>query len=334
MKQCMFDGIMTGLSANTKYTYTISSGAVSGTFTNGATRDGGKIYAVLADFGLVNDVSIDQLISEARSGGYDAVIHAGDFAYNLEDSGGAVGNGFLNAIAPIASTMPYMTAPGNHESDGDTFAQYRTRFYGTYTLADNSNSTNPLWYSFNDGLVHWVSVDTELWAYGGTPAEIAAQYEWLAADLAAVDRSVTPWVIAYGHKQDWMDSTNFTGLEAIMRKGAVDLYFAGHQHNYQRTLPYYINSTETSCVSSDKVTYTDCSLMTSIIVGSPGCREDLSNGEAPAQYVAQFFEAYGYGHLQVINSTHVHWTWEEIAANVAEGEKASQDDFWLINHSH
>jgi hypothetical protein len=72
-------------------------------------------------------------------------------------------------------------------------------------------------------LVHWLTVDTELWGYGGTPAQIAAQYAWLQGDLAAVDRSKTPWIVGYGHKQDWMDTTNFTYLETLLQAGGTDL---------------------------------------------------------------------------------------------------------------
>lgn len=75
------------------------------------------------------------------------------------------------------------------------------RFQGiAQTAGVNSGSKTNLWYSFNDGLVHWVSIDTELWYYDGTPTEIANQFAWLKADLAAVNRTETPWVIAMGHK--------------------------------------------------------------------------------------------------------------------------------------
>jgi hypothetical protein len=55
------------------------------------------------------------------------------------------------------------------------------------------------WYSFDDGLVHWIAIDTEVFEYG-TPDQATAMYDFITSDLAAVDRSVTPWVIAYGHK--------------------------------------------------------------------------------------------------------------------------------------
>lgn len=45
------------------------------------------------------------------------------------------------------------------------------------------------WYSFEQGPVHFLMMDTEMSAFNQT-----AQLEFFKADLAAVDRSVTPWV--------------------------------------------------------------------------------------------------------------------------------------------
>jgi len=58
----------------------------------------------------------------------DAVIFAGDLAYDMEDDGGGMGNAFFNAIQPIASEVPWNVCPGNHEADvGNTYAQYTNR---------------------------------------------------------------------------------------------------------------------------------------------------------------------------------------------------------------
>lgn len=58
----------------------------------------------------------------------DAVIFAGDLAYDMEDDGGGVGNAFFNSIQPIASEVPWNVCPGNHEADiGNTYAQYTNR---------------------------------------------------------------------------------------------------------------------------------------------------------------------------------------------------------------
>ena len=105
----------------------------------------------------------------------------------------------MNAIQPIASTVPWQTVAGNHES-AMNFTQYKARFPGLGVVASNSASASGQWYSFDDGLVHWVALDTEIWFYG-TAVESANQLKWLKADLAKVDRSKTPWLLAYGHKQ-------------------------------------------------------------------------------------------------------------------------------------
>ena len=73
-----------------------------------------------------------------------------------------------------------------------------------------SGGTGNFWYSFDYGMTHYVQFDTETdlghgliapdSPQGGTedagPFAIAnAQANWLAADLANVDRSKTPWVV-------------------------------------------------------------------------------------------------------------------------------------------
>lgn len=316
---CIYDYTITGLGANTQYYYQAGDSATF-SFTNQPVVTGGKVYALLADFGIANDVSIGQLVAEAAAGNYQAVIHAGDWAYNMEYTGGTVGNDFMNAIQPIAATMPWMGAPGNHESDSEKFSNYKARLYGLQATATNSNSTTLLWYSFEDSLVHWFSFDTELWFYGGTAAQIQAQYTWLTADLASVDRSVTPWLIGFGHKARWMDSTNFTGLDIIITNGGADLVISGHQHSYQRLYPSGPNGAiDTSCVSSDGSTYTNCKLPITMIVGSPGCREQISTGAAPSQYLIKAVFDYGFAHATVVDAHTLLWQWEVTGMRDANG---------------
>lgn len=62
-------------------------------------------------------------------------------------------------------------------------------------LADTP--VDSMWHSFNAGPVHVVMFSSEAYFWlsaHGLPI-VAQQYAWLEADLAAVDRSVTPWVI-------------------------------------------------------------------------------------------------------------------------------------------
>jgi hypothetical protein len=150
--------------------------------------------------------------------------------------------------------------------------------------------------------VHFVGIDTEVYAYG-TAAQAQAQLEWLEADLARVDRAKTPWVIAFGHKQGWMDASSasfgsFYDLEALLQRGRVDLYLCGHQHNYQRLLPTNHGKVEAGCVSADNRTYAGCTSMVSVVVGSPGCRELTGKGHSPEGMVV-FSETYGYALVTV-----------------------------------
>jgi hypothetical protein len=159
------------------------------------------------------------------------------------------------------------------------------------------------------------------------------QLTWLKQDLASVDRTTTPWVVAFGHKQGWMDSVEFTDLESALQ-GHVDLYFAGHQHNYQRLLPQAFNVPETACVNSDQTVYSGCTNMTTVIAGSPGCREDLSSGHAP-EGVATYLKVYGYGRLTVHNATALSWQFDEVKSVTPAGKYVTKvgavsDAFWLL----
>lgn len=75
--------------------------------------------------------------------------------------------------------------------------------------SQESGGTGNMWYSFDHGMAHFISLnsETDLGNGLGGPDEGQplrsgpfgsyqnAQVDWLAADLAAVDRTKTPWVI-------------------------------------------------------------------------------------------------------------------------------------------
>jgi acid phosphatase len=67
------------------------------------------------------------------------------------------------------------------------------------------------------------------------------QLNFLEADLAGVDRSVTPWVIAAGHRP-WYSTGGYdnrffacqNAFESTFYQYGVDLALFGHVHNSQR----------------------------------------------------------------------------------------------------
>ena len=95
---------------------------------------------------------------------------------------------------------------GNHEAAND-YAHYTEFFRNMPTLTgsvttDNGVAPNNWYYSHNVGLVHFVALSTEIMQCCSKRYHhmVPAQYAWLRATLAGVDRQSTPWLIAIGHR--------------------------------------------------------------------------------------------------------------------------------------
>jgi hypothetical protein len=126
---------------------------------------------------------------------------------------------------------------GNHEIyDESSYPGfvYPTKYLANWSLPTASSGTE-LYYSFDKGPVHFVSVDTWWTSFvQGSP-----QYNWLASDLAATTRS---WKIAFAHTGPYISqfgttdgsSTVRTALVPLFEQRNVDLYLHGHYHDYQR----------------------------------------------------------------------------------------------------
>lgn len=103
---------------------------------------------------------------------------------------------------------------------------------------EESGSDSNLYYSFNvASSVHVIM----LGSYTDFESN-SAQYKWLVADLAKVDRSVTPWLIVLFHAPWYNTNTAHQGegesmrkaMEALLYKARVDVIFVGHVHAYER----------------------------------------------------------------------------------------------------
>ena len=236
----------------------------------------------------------------------DAVWHVGDVGYADDGYTHGIGktryeesyNGFMNWIEPIAASVPYHVSPGNHESECHSpacvlhqtslgkplsnFSAFNARWSMPYA---ESGGTSNMWYSFNAGPVHFVSLDTETdwpgageehtgdshipWLRAGTFGRKGEYLAWLERDLAAADaaRQRRPWIVAGGHRPfEELEATH----GALFRKYGVDAYFAGHVHSYHR----------------EQYTKGNGSML-SVVVGGAGCEE---MEQAPRS------EARGHGH--------------------------------------
>lgn len=131
-----------------------------------------------------------------------------------------------------------------------------------------------MWYSFDYGPAHIISINTETDFEGAEEADHGdaggifgvasghfapdgAYLKWLEADLKAANanRAERPWVIAMGHRPWFLrdgDAKNYPGntghMEAVkkahaelFRKYGLDLYITAHEHSYHRLTPIGAN---------------------------------------------------------------------------------------------
>lgn len=203
-------------------------------------------------------------------------------------------NDFYDEMSVITATKPYMVGPGNHEANCDNggttdkaknitytdsicmpgqtnFTGYRNHFR---MPSGPSGGLENFWYSFDHGMVHFVQLDTETDLGHGiiAPDEVGGaskedsgpfgymnqQTDWLAKDLAKVDRNRTPWIVVGGHRPWYLSVENKTSsvctdcknvFEPLFMQYGVDLVMSGHVHAYERNAPVYNNMVSTATLS-------------------------------------------------------------------------------------
>ncbi|XP_002738205.1 acid phosphatase type 7-like [Saccoglossus kowalevskii] len=335
---------LSNLIAGQNYSYKVrSDNELSDGYIFTAMKDGqdwSPVLLVYGDMGRIGGApSLKLLRKEAASGLVDAVLHVGDFAYDLHTDGGKIGDDFMNRIQSIATRIPYMTAVGNHEIEFN-FSHYRYRF-----SMPNSPWPMPLdnmWYSFNMAKVHFISYSTEV--YFTDDNLIDVQYQWLLNDLQEANqpenRLKRPWIIVYGHRPMYCsnaDSDDCTTLDSKVRNGLEELFFTqgvdliieAHEHSYERLYPVY----EGKVLGKD---YTNPKAPIHIISGAAGCNEFdgvcvnamLGPRGDWSAFRAWLPGLYGFGKLHIVNETHIFWK-QVLALN---GQTI--DSVWIEQHNH
>lgn len=146
------------------------------------------------------------------------------------------------------------------------------------------------------------------------------QLQWLAQDLAAVNRTVTPWVIAMSHRPMYSSQTSSyqtrmrNAFQTMFVNAGVDAYIAGHIHWYERTYPLMINGTVDmkSVVNSNTYVTNPGVSMVHLINGMAGNIESHSTlGTNPILPLTNVLnqEEYGFSTLTVHNATTLTWNY-------------------------
>jgi hypothetical protein len=250
-------------------------------------------FTAFGDQGVTYDAVGNTNLIRAQSPAFH--LHAGDISY--AESGGSglitdsydprIWDAFLNQVEPVASTVPWQIAAGNHEMetwyspDGYGGLQDRFALPGATT-----------YYSFVYGNVMVISLDAndvsnEIPANNGYTG--GAQTAWLAKQLAAArSRSDVDFVVAYFHHCAYCTCTVHSsegGVRAnwapLFDQYAVDLVINGHNHIYERTDPIKAGSATGAAPIGSTITP---ATQGTTYVTAGGAGESLYSFSAPDSY--------------------------------------------------
>ncbi|HEY3926240.1 MAG TPA: metallophosphoesterase family protein [Acidothermaceae bacterium] len=181
---------------------------------------------------------------------------AGDLCYADSSGQGGAGDVFdprqwdywLDQNDRVASQLPWMIAPGNHEMEPGFATHGYAGMLGRIAIGGTSPLAVPVASTFRYSCVGFVGLDSNDVSYeipanrGWTQGQ---QTNWLDSTLAALRADPTiDFIVAYMHASPYSTS-DAHGSEGGIReswvplfdKYEVDLVISGHNHCYERTLP-------------------------------------------------------------------------------------------------
>lgn len=177
---------------------------------------------------------------------YDGLIHAGDYAYNLNNDDCIRGDRYFNALSNVLPVVPCMFILGNHEnSDNGRSFNYRFR------LPDYNEKMTNNFYSQIRGPVFflYVNYDYYLTWYKDSLSEVIA---YLDEELKRSQREDIKWRVVVTHRAIYCGEyatrqdcvVNFYQLkpfDELYRKYKVDIMISGHEHFYERLKTVDVN---------------------------------------------------------------------------------------------
>lgn len=293
--------------------------------------------------------TIDLVLAEHANEGLNFTAVIGDLGY--AEGSTLVWALWSGLVYPVASAMPWQVTVGNHEVNTDycsptasavalqsgwagpspvmnsygddsggeggypTFARYRA--------PPSSSGYGVFWYSFEVGNVHYTYLSSEHDYI--TPG--SAQRAWLEADFAAVNASITPWLIVALHRpiyngyndSDWDIAVAAAQvLEPLFVAAGVDLVLAGHYHNYLRTGSLRNFTVDPSGLSPVYIT-----------VGTGGATyHNESVRSDAADWTLATDAEWGFGIVETFNRSALRWTFRR---NVDGG--AIGDEVWIVREA-
>ena len=221
------------------------------------------------------------------------------------DSGGECGiptqTRFPNPVCPEPNTSPCIR---DGRIDNQEDHKDHATFIPSPTFNAGKNRMGPVgpqndgWYSFNQGNVHFLMLNTEMSSANGS-----RQHQFVANDLSSVDRAVTPWVFVFGHRQMYSNNVttpqnNMGDLEPLLLTYKVDIAFWGHIHFAQQSCPMY----KAKCVLTKDAAGYDAPIHT--VIGNAGQSLTPIN-YSPVSWSRYNVDKFGFSQVDVTNATHL-----------------------------
>lgn len=265
------------LPLNGEIRYRVKQGAAvvaENTFATRRTPDRPIRFVVTGDLAS-NDAGKAAVACQMLRAKPEFVVVCGDIAYNrgrISDYQKRFWPVYANADkpdpavgAPIMQSVPFYMALGNHDAELADLAKVPDAFAAHYffhvprnalpagswrpfipgtdeqvrrfrAAADPAGYPALCLYSFDSGPAHFLALDSNTY----TPILSADYREWIRRDLMA---SKARWKFVYFHHPGFNMSASHRNhqkmrlLAPVFEEAGVDIVFAGHVHNYQRSKP-------------------------------------------------------------------------------------------------
>ena len=242
---------VSGLSASTAYSYTVSVGgavAWSDSFrTAPATGTGRVRFIAFGDSGT-GSTNQKTLASLMAADTFDLALLVGDIVYGQSTGIGdatfkTYHSWFFDIYRDWLARRGVFPITGNHDSrPGNSNGKaYLSLFVLPDEAAASAYPDNAeRYYSFDYGPVHFIGLDTET-AFQD-PARRQVQLQWTEADLSSTSQ---PWKIAFFHRSPYSSGTEHgselpvqQAFGPLFERYGVQLALSGHDHGFERSVPW------------------------------------------------------------------------------------------------
>ncbi len=280
----------------------------------GDSRNPGYYNSDLSGWEMVMQAMQDDM--RENDDGYKFIHFLGDNIYDPNQQ--YVWEKWFDKLSIVSRDIVFMESIGNHEYDYDT-SEPVPNYFGQFAFPGNE-----LWYSYDYGNAHIISLDTDNDFLPGSP-----QYEWLVDDLEEVSQDDSlKWNIVMFHRPPFTSGGKGNldvqeHLCPLFDQYDVDLVLSGHMHIYER---FYPLNQYGEIADTNQAHYEDPSVPIYIVDGCAGAPQYSAT---PRDWTAYMENEYGYSRISINLNGTLHF--EHV--QVKSGQRTVVDGFYIEKES-